>query len=189
MSSRAKASFPFVVASVLALASLLTTPASAQAAPSRTETSLQQRKSGSVSRHGHGRPVHVAARSRRPAGPALHRAHSHERVTAFLDDNVQPRDGQSIETGLASWYGGKAWHGNRMANGERYDDNSLTAAHASLPIGSKVRVQLVGSERAVVVTITDRPGTRSRIIDLSRGAAKELGILARGVAPVTLTPL
>ena len=64
----------------------------------------------------------------------------------------------------------------------------MTAAHATLPLGSQVRVTLANSERSVVVTITDRPGTRTRIIDLSRGAARALGILSQGVAVVTLSP-
>ena len=64
----------------------------------------------------------------------------------------------------------------------------LTAAHASLPIGSVVRVTVADTGRSVIVTINDRPGTRKRIIDLSRAAAIELGILSRGIAQVTLTP-
>ena len=74
------------------------------------------------------------------------------------------------------------------AAGVRYDERQLTAAHASLPLGSRVRVTVADSGRSVMVTINDRPGTRKRIIDLSRAAAEELGIVARGVARVTLTP-
>ena len=93
------------------------------------------------------------------------------------------------QTGIASWYGGARWQGNRTASGARYDQNQLTAAHATLPIGTKVRVTLEGTSRSVVVLINDRPGTRRRIIDLSRSAAAELGILSQGVAVVTLTAL
>jgi rare lipoprotein A (peptidoglycan hydrolase) len=93
------------------------------------------------------------------------------------------------QTGVASWYGGSRWQGHRTSSGERYEQNALTAAHATLPIGTKVRVTLAGSDRSVVVTINDRPGTRKRIIDLSRGAAAQLGILNRGVAVVTLAAL
>ena len=64
------------------------------------------------------------------------------------------------------------------------------AAHATLPIGTRVRVTLHdNSARSVIVLINDRPGTRTRIIDLSREAAAKLGILERGVAMVTLAPL
>jgi rare lipoprotein A (peptidoglycan hydrolase) len=93
------------------------------------------------------------------------------------------------QVGLASWYGGGRWQGHATSNGDRYDQDALTAAHATLPFGTRVRVELVGSGRSVVVVITDRPGTRRRIIDLSRGAAAALGILSRGVAEVALQPL
>ncbi len=90
------------------------------------------------------------------------------------------------QSGMASWYGGERWQGKLTASGARYDQNALTAAHATLPIGSRVKVTIVGTNQAVVVTINDRPGTKTRIIDLSRAAAKELGILSRGVARVNL---
>jgi rare lipoprotein A (peptidoglycan hydrolase) len=96
---------------------------------------------------------------------------------------------EPFQTGLASWYGGKRWQGRMTSSGSRYDEQALTAAHATLPLGSQVRVRLVHSDREVVVTITDRPGTRRRIIDLSRGAAAALGILSQGVAEVALQPL
>ncbi len=92
------------------------------------------------------------------------------------------------QAGIASWYGGRRWQGRLTAAGVRYDERELTAAHASLPLGSQVRVTVADSGRSVIVTINDRPGTRKRIIDLSRAAADELGIVARGIAQVTLTP-
>ena len=92
------------------------------------------------------------------------------------------------QIGVASWYGGTRWQGKLTASGVRYDEHQLTAAHASLPIGSVVRVTVADTGRSVIVTINDRPGTRRRIIDLSRAAAIELGILSRGIAQVTLTP-
>lgn len=93
------------------------------------------------------------------------------------------------QTGMASWYGGSRWQGHRTSSGERYDQNQLTAAHATLPIGTKVRVVRADGRASVVVTINDRPGTRTRIIDLSREAAKELGMLSSGLAMVTLQPM
>jgi len=90
------------------------------------------------------------------------------------------------QTGTASWYGGKRWQGKPTFSGAPYNEHDLTAAHATLPMGSKVRVVVADTGRSVVVTINDRPGTRRRIIDLSRAAAAELGILSRGVATVTL---
>ena len=93
------------------------------------------------------------------------------------------------QVGLASWYGGPAWQGRRTAAGTVFNQNALTAAHATLPLGSQVRVTVPSTGRSVVVTITDRPGTTSRIIDLSRAAAAQLGILRAGVARVEISPL
>ncbi len=102
------------------------------------------------------------------------------------DASDAPLTGKAIESGIASWYG--KWHqGRRTANGERFDENALTAAHRWLPLGSRVRVRLVGTSRYVDVTINDRPGTRRRIIDLSREAARELGMLHNGTALVTIS--
>ena len=93
------------------------------------------------------------------------------------------------QTGYASWYGGPRWQGHMTSSGGRFDENGLTAAHATLPLGSQARVHLMDSDREVIVTITDRPGTRIRVIDLSRGAAAKLGILSQGVARVAVDPL
>lgn len=91
------------------------------------------------------------------------------------------------ESGEASWYGPR-FNGKRTSSGERFDQNALTAAHDTLPLGTKLHVTVQETGRSVVVTITDRmPPKRVRIIDLSRGAAKELGLLARGTGMVTLT--
>lgn len=91
------------------------------------------------------------------------------------------------EVGRASWYGGPRWHGKLTSSGQRYDERALTAAHATLPLGTRVRVTVSTSGRSVLVVVTDRPGTRSRIIDLSRAAAIELGIIDRGVVMVSIT--
>lgn len=98
------------------------------------------------------------------------------------------KSGTWRQAGLASWYGGRRWHGKKTASGERFDETRLTAAHASLPIGSQVRVTVADTGRSVIVTINDRPGTRKRIIDLSRAAAAHLGIVGRGIAKVHITP-
>jgi rare lipoprotein A len=128
----------------------------------------------------------AAPEARRPLGPRARDAARGRRegsTTAFADDG-----GAWHQSGLASWYGGPRWQGQRTAAGGRYDQDALTAAHATLPLGSRVRVS-TASGRSVVVIINDRPGTRSRVIDLSRGAAAALGILERGIAPVTLSLL
>jgi rare lipoprotein A len=92
-------------------------------------------------------------------------------------------------TGSASWYGGK-FHGRTTANGERYNMHEMTAAHKTLPFGTKVRVINERNGKAVVVRINDRgPFVGKRVIDLSRGAAQAVGMIDQGVARVKLEVL
>ncbi len=94
--------------------------------------------------------------------------------------------GVPIERGIASWYGPR-FHGRLTANGERYNMNDLTAAHPSLPFNTKVGVRNTRTGREVVVRINDRgPFSKNRIIDLSYGAAREVGVVAQGTASVEL---
>jgi rare lipoprotein A len=89
-----------------------------------------------------------------------------------------------IQTGVASWYGGK-FHGRKTANGEIYNMNKMSAAHKTLPFNTRVRVVDLETERSVIVRINDRgPYVKGRIIDLSRQAASELGMLVKGVTKV-----
>ena len=91
--------------------------------------------------------------------------------------------------GMASWYG-PGFHGNRCANGEIYNQYGLSAAHRTLPFGTQVRVTNLNNNRAVVVRINDRgPFIRGRIIDLSKGAAQAIDMIAPGVAPVKIEVL
>jgi rare lipoprotein A len=92
------------------------------------------------------------------------------------------------EVGKASYYG-PVYNGRRAANGLRFNQMALTAAHAWLPFGTKVRVILAGTDRSVIVTITDRMYSSRRVVDLSVAAARELGMTRRGVAEVTLSPV
>lgn len=90
------------------------------------------------------------------------------------------------ERGGASWYG-PGLHGRRTASGERYDMHALTAAHRTLPFGTRVRVRSLVNGREVEVRITDRgPFVRSRVIDVSRAAAVELDMLGLGFKEVVL---
>ena len=91
--------------------------------------------------------------------------------------------------GQASYYGARH-HGNKTASGERFDQNALTAAHRTLPFGTRVRVTNLRNERSVVVRINDRgPYARGRIIDLSRKAAEQLDMIRAGVVPVRVEQL
>ncbi len=91
-----------------------------------------------------------------------------------------------IKSGMASWYG-SVLQGHRTASGRRFDMNELTAAHRTLPFGSRVKVTDLRNKRSVIVTITDRGELfPERVIDLSYGAARQLEMVKTGVDPVRL---
>ena len=93
------------------------------------------------------------------------------------------------KTMTASWYG-QEFSGRRTASGTRFDPRGLTAAHKTLPLGTRIRVTNPRTGASVLVTVTDRgPYCGRRDLDLSRAAAREVGILMRGVAPVVVEVL
>jgi len=100
------------------------------------------------------------------------------------------RDHQGFQQqGIASWYG-KDFHGRKTSNGETYDMHAMTAAHKTLPLGVNVRVTRLETGRSVVVRVNDRgPFVAGRIIDLSYSAARQLGIVEAGTAPVRVEAL
>ena len=103
--------------------------------------------------------------------------------------HVLPSASGYEETGMASWYG-PGFNGRKTASGERFNQKALTAAHKTLPFGTKVRVENLANGREVVVRINDRgPFSRKRIIDLSKGAAQKLGMIGSGTARVRVTAL
>ena len=94
----------------------------------------------------------------------------------------------SSQSGMASYYGSES--GSQTASGARFNPSAMTAAHRTLPFGTKVRVTNKSNGRSVVVTINDRgPFVRGRIIDLSTGAAGVIGMMGAGVAPVSVEVL
>ena len=96
-------------------------------------------------------------------------------------------ESKPIQSGAASWYG-PGFHGKKTANGERFNTHDLTAAHKTLPFGTKVRVTNEQTGKSVVVRINDRgPYAHGRVIDLSKAAAEAVGI--SGVGQVTLASL
>ncbi|SCY53534.1 rare lipoprotein A [Microvirga guangxiensis] len=102
---------------------------------------------------------------------------------------AQPKEtsGKVIQNGRASWYG-PGFHGRKTASGERFNTNELTAAHRTLPFGTKVRVVNKKTGKSVVVRINDRgPYAHGRVIDLSRASAQAIGIT--GVGSVTVAEL
>jgi rare lipoprotein A len=99
-----------------------------------------------------------------------------------------PAEGKELK-GMASWYG-RPHHGKRTASGETYDMNKLTAAHRTLPLGTRLLVTNVENGRTVEVRINDRgPYLNDRMLDLSYAAAQRLGAVGDGVIPVTVKVL
>jgi len=97
---------------------------------------------------------------------------------------AHPASQSHVEEGLASWYG-PGFHGHKTANGERFNQKAMTCAHRNLPFGSKVKVTNLDNDKSVVVTVNDRgPFVRSRIVDLSKGAAQEIDLIRTGTAAV-----
>lgn len=126
------------------------------------------------------------AATRKPTHTPKLRRDVTSRPLVIQDDSFQIA--QSL-AGKASWYGPK-FHGRRTASGEVFNSNAMTAAHRSLPFGTRVRVINVKNGRSVVVRINDRgPFIRGRIIDVSAGAARSLGMINRGVANVRIEVL
>ncbi len=126
------------------------------------------------------RPVHQAAMT--PGAPVFTAA-------SLPGASFAPPADESVARGVASWYG-RRFHGLPTASGEPFDMHAYTAAHRTLPFGTPVEVRNPRNGRAVVVRINDRgPHSRRRAIDLSYGAARALGIAARGTARVELRVL
>jgi rare lipoprotein A len=94
-----------------------------------------------------------------------------------------------VQTGIASWYG-PGFHGRTTSNGERYDMQSPTAAHKTLPMNTMVLVKNLENGKETIVRINDRgPFVRGRVIDLSFAAARQLGIVKNGTAKVQVTAM
>lgn len=91
-----------------------------------------------------------------------------------------------FQTGMASYYGG-SWHGKKTANGEIFNENSLTAAHKTLPFGTRVKVTNLDNGKSVVVRINNRgPYSKGRVIDLSKAAFSKIASISKGVTRVKL---
>jgi len=142
--------------------------------------------------------AHGAAASKAPAKPSTAKSGTAEarrkaalaarrkeaaRIARIIKAAGPPPPVRKQYDGVASFYTGR----QRTASGGRYNEHAMTAAHRSLPFGTRVRVEDRRTGRSVLVTITDRgPYKRGRIIDLSRAAARALGLSQRGVTRVHL---
>lgn len=113
-------------------------------------------------------PACASAPPRRPGPPA----------------GVVPAVG-TVVTGTASWYG-PGYDGKRTSSGEVFDQDALTAAHRDWAFGTRVEVTLLSTGKKVVVRVNDRLPRRDRVIDLSRGAARRIGLIGPGTGRVRL---
>lgn len=96
------------------------------------------------------------------------------------------RAGEAFQRGTASWYG-PGFHGRKTASGERFNSYDMTAAHRSLPFGTRLKVVNETNGRSVVVRVNDRgPFAHRRIIDLAKGPAQALGLTSAGTGYVSL---
>lgn len=147
-------------------------------------------------------PAVACGDSARPAKKATykkaahrHAAHKHANK-AYRSAAAKPRTVRRTSASVASYGGGSTgiasyyWQGQQTASGARFNPSAMTAAHRTLPFGTKVRVTNHNNGRSVVVTINDRgPFIKGRIIDLSRGAAQVIGMTGSGLARVSVERL
>lgn len=106
-------------------------------------------------------------------------------------ESVEPQQKSVVNklVGIASYYA-KKFHGRRTTSGERYHPERMTAAHESLPLGTRVRVRNLANDKEVTVVVNDRCRKKSvPFIDLSRAAARKLGFLGKGITKVAIIPL
>jgi rare lipoprotein A len=126
------------------------------------------------------RPEPPAAREERPA---------YDRDMGGYPEKVEPQESGYARTGMISYYADK-FHGKQTASGARFDKNALTAAHRSLPFGTRLRVTNLENGKSVIVVVNDRgPFAHGRILDLSEAAAREIGMLGTGTAKAKIEVL
>lgn len=108
-------------------------------------------------------------------------------IFAFVILSIQVATAAPIEKGLASYYD-DSFHGRKTASGEKYDKNQLTAAHKTLPFGTKVKIKNPANGKSVTVVVNDRgPYIKGRVIELSKKAAQQIDLVKVSVAPVEIT--
>jgi rare lipoprotein A len=128
-----------------------------------------------------GTTTEASARSHHHHHARHHVAHSSGGSSGWLDATASSGAMGRSFSGMASFYGNES--GSKTASGQRFNQNAMTAAHRTLPFGTKLRV--TRGDRSVIVTINDRgPFVRGRVLDLSTGAARAIGLTSAGVGRV-----
>jgi rare lipoprotein A len=135
-------------------------------------------------------PLPLAPQPHEEAAPAP-APQPHEEATPAPAPQAQDKDAstggpETTQVGTASWYG-PGFHGKETASGETFDQNALTAAHRTLPLGTEAQVTNLETGQSVNVKINDRgPYVKGRHLDLSKAAAKQIGLTKKGVAKVKI---
>lgn len=128
----------------------------------------------------------ISANAQITPQPANHISHTESSILDKLNALAASTVKNFTQSGVASWYG-RQFHGRKTANGEIFNMNALTAAHKSLPLDCLIRVTNKSNGKSVVVRVNDRgPFHGNRVVDLSYGAAKVLGIVNTGTANVLI---
>ena len=113
----------------------------------------------------------------------------YDRDIGGYPDKTTPRGSGYEQTGMISYYG-EEFHGRKTASGDIFDKNAFTAAHKTLPFHTKIKVTNLDNGKSVVVEVNDRgPYARGRILDVSFGAAKALGLIGKGTAKAKIAVL
>lgn len=163
----------------------------AQAHEHAAKPQAQQGRHKAPERRAASKPTpHTPPKKEKPKTVRSHaKPATHERKIASHHKMPSSRPSH-VQQGKASYYGGTTLNGRLTASGERFNQNELTAAHPSLPFGTRIRVTNLANQRQVVVRVNDRgPFVRGRIIDVSTAAAQRMNMTGQGVAQVRLEVL
>lgn len=118
-----------------------------------------------------------------------HHRPAYDRDIGGYPEETEPRGSGFEQTGIISFYADK-FHGRKTASGEIFDKGAMTAAHRTLPFGTRLKVTNLSNGKSVVVTVNDRgPFAHSRILDLSPAAAREIGMIGKGTVKARITVL
>ena len=113
----------------------------------------------------------------------------YNRLTGRIVNKGSPAKAGMEEVGMISYYG-PGFHGKKTANGEIFNQHALTAAHKTFPFNTKLRVTLISTGKSIIVRVNDRgPFKKGRILDLSLGAAKKIGLIKSGTAKARIVVL
>jgi rare lipoprotein A len=128
-------------------------------------------------------PTRQASQQTSRTASLVHRRVAATRKHTPIASNKKPAATETASHGIASYY----WQGTKTASGEKFNTNDLTAAHPTLPFGTRLRVTNVSSGQSVTVRVNDRgPFVHGRVVDVSYAAAEELGMVGGGIAKVKL---